>query len=614
MNKLYVDIETYSPVDLKKSNVYRYTEHPDFRILMAAYAYNDGPVAYVEGDDVYDFAADLSRAGVDYRVAHNAAFERVCFSRALGKPLHKFLPPEEWHDTMAVAASRGLPQGLDNLARALGVAMKDAAGTALINWFCRPDRAGARRLPGDHMEKWLDFGAYCEQDVVVLREVDRALGGFVSATERRVYEADQEINDRGMAVDVPLARAAVKAAAANQKAQVAEIQEIAGIANPNSGPQMLAWLRAQGLNPPNLRAETVSELLSGPLPDEVRRVLTLRQELALVASKKFQAALDGVSHGGRLRGQYRYFGAHTGRWTGRGVQPQNLPREAFLRVTEAGKEYDDTGEAAALADLSMGLGADALTLKKLVRPMFTGPLTVVDFAAIEARVIAWLSGEEWALEAFRAGRDIYVETAERMSTPTNKLDRSQGKVAVLALGYNGGVGSLRVMGASGTDAQLKTLVYQWRRANQAIVQFWADLEDAFYRGGEAGRIVIEKRDKDRLLHLPSGRPLTYRNTAFRMDQRGRRATFWSPQGYRTDTYGGRLAENVTQAVARDVLAAAILGLKAAGYRVVGHIHDEVLVEGDDLPGVQDVMTRVPEWATGLPLDGAGFVCERYRKD
>ena len=298
--------------------------------------------------------------------------------------------------------------------------------------------------------------------------------------------------------------------------------------------------------------------------------------------------------------------------------PSSLVLRRFGWLEEAFKkdgEYDDVGEQAALLDLELGLGADAVTLKKLVRPMFTGPFTVVDYSAIEARVIAWLAHEEWALEAFRSGRDIYVETAERMSTRDNKLDRSQGKVAVLALGYNGAVNSLRAMGASGSDADLKKLVYSWRRANANIVQLWDDLDDAFYRGGRAGRLEVVVEDKSRFLVLPSGRSIAYHQVGFKMDQMGRRrATFRSPQGFRTDTYGGRLAENATQAVARDVLAEAIVRLHENERTVVGHVHDEILVEGEDLAGTQQIMVQVPAWAEGLPIDGEGFVCKRYRKD
>jgi len=608
--KLYIDIETYSGLDLKTTNVYRYTEDPDFQILMADYAFGDEEVQHVEGAQVAELFDYIRDPGLR-KVAHNAAFERVCFSRAMG--VDGFLDPTEWRDTMAVAGVRGMPQSLSNLAKFLQVSEKDSAGTALINFFCKPDRNGNRRRPEDHIEKWLEFCAYCNQDVVVLRDIEKRMGDFPTETERLVHFADQRINDRGLRIDVPLARKAVAAASVNQREQVREVIEISGIDNPNSLAQMKRWLTTRDVHVPDMKAETVEKLLSGDLPDDVRRVLELRQELALVASKKFQAALNGVCKDGRLRGAFKFYGAHTGRWSGRGAQPQNLPREAF---------DTDLESEAAIADLMIGLGADALTLKKLVRPMFILDGSVVDYAAIEARVIAWLAGEEWAIEAFYDNRDIYVETANRMSTPGNQLSRFQGKVAVLALGYNGGVGSLRAMGATGTDEDLKKLVYQWRRANPNIVRFWDDLDSAFYKGGAAGdRITVRGSTnnclcrQDREIVLPSGRAICYHSVHFKTDQLGRRrATFQSPAGYRTDTYGGRLAENVTQAVARDILAEALLRLHANGVDVQGHVHDEILTESPVLEEVKKIMLEPPAWADGLPIDGAGFSSRRYKKD
>ena len=610
VTKMYVDIETRSRLDIKKTNVYRYAQDADFKILMADFAIDDGPVEHVEGGGIRGLSSLIRDPSVT-KVAHNAAFERVCFSAALG--VDGYLPPEEWHDTMAVAGVRGMPKKLETLATFLQVSEKDAAGTTLINFFCKPNRKGEFNRPEDNIEKWLDFCAYCQQDVVTLREIDLKMGDFPTDTERLVSFADQRINDRGLRIDVQLARKAVAAAGVNQEAHIREVISITGMENPNSVMQFGGWLQRRGFGLPDLRAETVEKALSGDLPDDVRRVLELRQGLALVASKKFQAAISGVCADGRLRGGFNFYGAHTGRWSGRGAQPQNLPRESFKNETE---------QQAAIVDLLLGLGADDVTLKKLVRPMFLLDGSVVDYSAIEARVIAWLAGEDWATEAFFAGRDIYVETAARMSTPGNKLSRSQGKVAVLALGYNGGVASLRAMGATGSDEDLKKLVYQWRRANPNIVKFWDTLDNAFYRGGDAGPFITVRAStnncpcrQDREIVLPSGRAICYHSVMFKTDQMGRRrATFQAPAGYRTDTYGGRLAENVTQAVARDILAEALLRLQENGVPVTGHVHDEVLTEDPDFPRVQKIMVQPPEWASGLPIDGAGFVTGRYKKD
>lgn len=636
--RLWIDIETYSSVDLRKTGVYRYAASDDFLILMAAWTTNpDGPIQVATTREEIEAIPGLLDPEVT-KVAHNAQFERVCFSHFFG--VDGYLPPEQWHDTQAVAAEWGYPQKLEKLAAALGTTPKDPAGTHLINWFAKPDRNGNRRLPEDHPEKWLEFMMYCEQDVGTLVECDLILGDFPTKTEREVYLADQRVNDTGMLIDTRMARQALRASLVNQDTHIGRLVEITGLENPNSVQQLSGWIRKQGVKMPNLRAETVEEYLGTDLPPKVREALEHRQEIALAASKKFGAALNAVLPDKRVRGTLQFFGAHTGRWAGRGTQVQNLPRASF--ATDAEVE-------AAVLDLEMGLGGDPLTLKKLVRPMFLGPLTVVDYSAIEARVVAWLAGEEWALEAFRNGRDIYVETAERMGG----LSRSQGKIAVLALGYNGGAGSLKAMvGAEDSivigggkyagkhrnlhrmldldpkqehnipiatmddDALYELFVYPWREANSNIVKLWSTLDRRFRTGGPAGKhLTVEKHGKDRLLRLPSGRAICYRKCGVSRDAKGReRLRFDSPAGYRADTYGGRLTENATQAVARDIMAEAIVRLQKKGYTVVGHVHDEILVEGHhDVDLISKIMTEPPAWAEGLPIDGEGFTCDRYKK-
>jgi DNA polymerase len=607
--KLYIDIETRSRQDLKTVGVYRYTECPDFRILMAAWAHDDGPITTAVGEGDILAIPGLFDPEVE-KVAHNAQFERVCFSRLDGTG---WLDAAEWRDTMALAAEYGHPLSLNGLARALGAPPKDDAGSKLIRLFCMPRRDGGWNDETTHPMEWLDFIAYCEQDVDTLREVDRRVGKWPTAVERRVWEADQRINDNGMQIDLEMARLAERASIANTKDMMQESVELTGLDNPNSIQQLGRWLREQDSPLPNLRAETVEEALAGDLPDRVRRVLELRLDLALASSSKYATGLATVSPDGRVRGGFRFFGAHTGRWSGRGLQPQNLPRLAFK--TEAETE-------AAILDLKMGLGADPQTLKKLIRPLFLGPFTVVDYAAIEARVIAWLAGEEWALGAFRAGRDIYVETAERMGG----LTRAQGKVAVLALGYNGAVNSLRAMGAEGDDADLLALVVAWRRANRNIVKMWSLLEDAIEEGGQVGRhIRVSRHGSTMKIHLPSGRAIHYhhvRHGKYTVEDAKTGKTIrkegWryaNPRGGgNIGTYGGRLAENVTQAVARDLMAEALVRLHDRGYTVAAHVHDEILVEGEhDVAEIAKIMCELPDWAEGLPVDGEGFVCQRYRK-
>lgn len=597
--KLYIDIETYSGLDLRATNVYRYSADPEFQILMAAWSTDGAHVQIALGEDEIARIPGLFDPDV-LHIAHNAAFERVCLSRLAGLDEGEYLPPEGWLDTMAIAAELGYPRSLGKLATALGAEEKDEAGTRLINLFCKPNRKGQRTLPEDKPTEWLDFVAYCEQDVYTLIDIEQRLGAWPTESERQVWCADQRVNDRGIQVDTEMVRAAIEAADDNRMVHELELTTLTNYAvmNPASNVQLLRWAQDSGLPVSDLKADTIKGLLARTdLTPTQRRVLELRKELALVASKKYIAARDGVGSDGRLRGSFQFFGAHTGRWAGRGVQLQNLPRAGFEHEVDA---------LLAIEGLKAGAGADSETLKALVRSMFVGPFTVVDYSAIEARVVAWLAGEQWALDAFGAGRDIYVETAERMGG----LTRSQGKVAVLALGYQGGINSLRVMGADGNDQQLEFLVQQWRKANRNIVRLWKRMDAAFRTGGEVGpHLTVERDGSDRLLRLPSGRAICYRDV-----KTGDRSSFVTGQGFRQDTYGGRLVENATQAVARDLLAAALVRMEGRGFRVVGHVHDEILVEGGTLESVTAAMTENPAWAVGLPVDGAGYSCQRYRKE
>lgn len=628
VKRLWIDIETYSSVDLSKTGVYRYAASDDFEILMAAWS-NDGETVHVALSE-NDIRAIPGILDPDVtKVAHNAQFERICFSRFFGLPPGTYLPPDDWHDTQAVAAEHGWPQSLEMVGPSVTSERKDSAGTRLINIFCKPNRKGARTRPEEKPMEWLDFIAYCEQDVYTLIAVDRALGDHITVTEREIFLADQRVNDHGIRIDTELAERAVEAAESNQERQKARIVALTGgaVQNPSSTVQMMSWLRAEDIPAPNLRADTVQDLLRGDLKPHQREILELRQELALVASKKYASALESVLPDGRLRGTLKFFGAHTGRWAGRGTQLQNLPRLGFDNVVD---------ESLTIEELYAGEGATAEDLKRLVRPMFVGPFTVVDYSAIEARVLAWLAGEQWVLDAFEQGRDLYVETADRMGG----LSRSQGKIAVLALGYNGGARSLRAMSGDDdfegrTDEQLREdFVIPWRRANPRIVRLWELLQNCMSDLGPAGPILRMTESEDRLgravhMWLPSGRPITYHGVqwetyAVEDPETGRwvRKTGWryaSPKNpfnrkQRIGTYGGRLAENATQAVARDLLAEALVRLHRRGYSVASHVHDEFLVEGNhDVDEIRAIVNELPSWARGLPVDGSGFVCERYRK-
>lgn len=627
--KFYFDLETKSRVNLKKSSAYRYVSDPDFEILMLAWAFDDDPVQITtDPSEMQELLPHITGSDVE-KVTHNSNFERLCMSSFAGLPEGTYIHPRHWRDTQALAGIHGYPQKLEQLAGWLEGEQKDPAGSALIRLFCVPNSTnrktasggtnpkGSFNRPEDFPEEWEQFKAYCVQDVETLRDVERSLPDWPSTMERNIEISSNLINDRGILVDVPLARQAVEIGETNGMVQELEIQKLTGVANPNSGPQMLKWLGSAGHPLPNLQAQTVADTLADGVEDPtVQRVLELRQELALVAAKKYEAALVRVNKDNRLRGAFQYFGAHTGRWAGRGVQLQNLPRETIGGGELDGAELDSAILEAVASVMDTG-EADAITLKALVRNMFIGPFTVVDYAAIEARVISWLAGEAWALEAFEKGRDIYVETGQRMGG----MSRSEGKVAVLALGYNGGIGSLKAMGAQGSDAHLQNLVSQWRSANPNIVQFWRDLDEAFRVGGEAGRISVERDGETRRVFLPSGRAVVYhgvkqRWAENRWGKRSRIVSFKDPakNGLREDTYGGKLSENVTQAVARDVLGEALVRLTRANYRIVGHVHDEILIEGEvPVAEIEKIMIESPKWAEGLPLAAAGFSAPRYRK-
>lgn len=612
---LYLDIETFSRVDLKAHGAYSYAEHPSHEVLMCGYSVDGAPaqVAVGEAEIWHTLGRQLSSPSI-LKIAHNAQFDRVNLSRLAGCAPGEYLDPAQWEDTMALAAENGLPASLEKLAKELGAEDKDKAGTRLINLFSKTDRYGQRRTAEDEPERWAEFVDYCRQDVDTLVDVHHRLPPWPHESERRMWVVDQLINDRGIKADLPLANWALTEDNANRARAEHDLRKLLGIENANSVQQLGRALKEIGLDLPNLRVDTVKEALQREdLDDTQRQALQLRAQIALTAAKKYLAILNGANEDGRLRGQFKFYGAHTGRWSGRGVQLQNLPR-AELRHPQS-----------VILDSQLGLRAPAQDLKALIRQTFVGPFVVSDYSAIEARVLAWVADEKWALEAFEKGRDIYVETAERMGG----LTRQQGKVAVLALGYQGGANSLFHMGAQGTTEELNDLKVAWRKANRKIVRLWADLDNAFGEGGTAGRLRVEVSGKNRRLHLPSGRYLTYRNVRHETwrvtDDEGqtRIKKGWRFDGMlgRTDTYGGRLSENAVQAISRDVLADLMDRLQRAGAAVVGHVHDEVLL---DAPGGhedrEELLARVvqemsvgPDWAKGLPLAAEGFITDRYRK-
>ena len=588
---VFLDTETRASLDLRKVGAHRYVQCPDFTILMLQYAVGDGPVHVLTDPEEILHAADVLLASTERVVAHNAAFDRL----VLGTFLDRDLEPQQWIDTRVIAAEHGYPGKLEELAVALGVTPKDSAGTRLINLFSKPKRGGGFNSPEDRPEDWQQFVDYGENDVITLREAYYRLPEQ-SPQERQVEIVDQHINDRGIKIDIPLAEAAVAAGQAMEKRAKEEIIRLTGVENPGSVQQLLAWFESSGEPLPDLRAATVRKALETESGDR-KRVLELRQQISLASHKKFVAALDRTCADGRARGSFFYGGAHTLRWAGRGIQLQNLPR-AYL-----GDKEDEVIERL----LSTG-EVDSEELKALVRAMLLGPFTVADYGAIEARVLAWLAGEEWAMEAFRAGRDIYVETANRMG---DNMTRHDGKTATLGLGYGGGIQALRNVGGDGDDDHLQSLVVKWRQTNQRIVKFWDDLNKAYLHGGKAGRIEIKAVGRNRFLRLPSGRVMSYRGVKLVNGRYGREALWESSRGPKK-MWGGLLAENVTQATARDLLAAALVRVDAAGHKVVGHVHDEIIVEGE-CEELSDLMCVVPDWGDGLALAAEQEFVDRYRK-
>lgn len=653
---MFIDFETYSSVNLRDCGAYPYMASPDFSPLIMTYRYGvDGQTKIAQGEAEIKWALRglNEREHVTF-VAHNANFERLVLSRIFDYAPGTFIPPERFIDTMAMGRSLGFPGSLADLSRALHVEEKDSAGTALIQMFCVPSKkTGRAATPEERPEEWAAFCRYAVQDVDTMVEVYQALitryGGFPKG-EREVWNADQRINDRGILVDAELAVRCMDIAAVVKDLHLQRMGVISGLANPNSTAQVLAWVNRRlveagvmddqndlpvfkdtGAPLKSVDKASVAYLLSRTdLPRDVRTFLEERAASNAASVAKFKAMTNRLGADNRVRGTIQYFGAHTGRWAGRGVQLQNLPS-----VTAG-----DDEKTQAFVDRVMNEPAENFSiseLKPLIRGALMAPagqtLTVCDYSAIEARVLAWLAGEEWVLEAFRAGRDIYIETAARMfHVPYDEAKplRKKGKVAVLALGYGGGINALKAMGAEGTDAELEEIKQTYRAANPRIAKFWADMDRAMRnRSGRVGEYITVHPKANGLvtIKLPSGRELLYHKLHFRtvskFDKEVEALHFLDPKSHRAviPTYGGRLTENVTQAVARDVLAHALVNLDKENVAVVAHVHDEVIAEGGvtvermkELMGAGVGNPLAPPWADGLPLAAEGYYCARYRKE
>ena len=657
--RLHVDIETYSPEPIADTGNYKYAMHPDFRILLVAYAFDDEPIQICDLASGQQMSAQLLNALVDpevTKVAHNAVFERVCLTMHLRQLRLKgagfWLDPAQWDCTMVRCARAGLPLSLAESAKVLKLtALKMTEGKALIKKFCVPNKTGGmfssdRLLPQDAPEDWATFKEYCKRDVEVERLLDHRLADFApDAPEKALYEADQRINDRGVMVDLQMAQQAAKMDAMLKAGLVKEARELTGLSNPNSVGQLRLWLESRlGAKLDSLCKTDVADIAATTQDPVVQRVLEIRSMLGKTSNAKYPAMLNATAPDGRAHGLLQFYGSRTGRWAGRLIQLQNLPQNHLpLDELDFARTLLKGGN---LGALRLCYGDVNGILSQLIRTAFVAPegkiFAVCDFSAIEARVLAWLAGESWVLEAFRAGKDIYCATASQMfGVPVEKHGvngelRQKGKVAVLALGYGGGVGALDKMGGQRmgmTEDEEGETVRKWRNANPHIVAFWHDVEEAATRAiitqteQPCGPVSFRMRDGWLLCRLPSGRDIAYPRAGRTVNRFGAAAIAFDGVDQTTgkwvalETYGGKLVENITQAVARDCLGEVIKTLdKGFGYPVVFHVHDEVICEvdknlaGNALKLIQQIFAQAPSWAPGLPLRGAGYLTEYYIKD
>lgn len=651
METLNIDIETYSDNDLTKVGVYKYVDSPNFEILLFAYAVDGGEVACVDLS-IDEIPKEILNALSDpevTKVAFNAQFERVCLSKFVGQRLD----PKQWHCTMVHSNELGLPGSLGRCAAYLNIEQqKDTRGTQLINFFskpCKPTKANdqrTRNLPEHDPEKWQTFIDYCIQDVHTEMAIADKLNRFpVKASEWEMYSLDQSINDRGAEVDHELATAAIEIMDQMTEENMTKLKEVTGLENPNSLKQLKEWLEEQGAPFETLGKKTVEAAIElGELPEQVETALKLRLNLSNSSTKKYLMMDRARCSDDRIHGILQFYGANrTGRWAGRLLQVQNLPQNHLNEIAFARElvKAKDIQMIEAMYDNIPG------TLKQLIRTGLVAKegyrFIVSDFSAIEARVIAWYAKQEWVLEVFRTHGKIYEATAAQMfslgdienydwKTQEGKDMRQRGKVATLALGYQGGPGALKAMGALENgipEDELQNIVNLWRSSNQRIKNLWYQTQEAAIdclqnggvRKGPRG-LKFFKKGGFLFIQLPSGRKLAYAKAHLEAGNYGP-AVFYEGQGDKVaftklQTYGGKLVENIVQATARDVLAEAMLRLEKNGYPVVFHIHDEAVTEVKNGKGSVEEMNEIlavpPEWAQDLPLNAEGFESDFYMKD
>ena len=642
---LYLDTESYSSVDLKASGLFKYMESPDFEILLLPYAWDDEPVRVldltdpVDREELPDIIAGLQDPDT-LKVAHNSPFERGAYHRGFGF----YQRPEEWVDTMILCAMNGLPLSLEAAGAALQLPIqKRKDGKALINYFCKPCKptkvngGRTRNLPHHDPEKWERFKLYAKDDVETMRLMFKKLHRFpVTDFERRIWALDARINERGVMVDTELAEAAVAVDEAYSAELETELHQLTGLENPNSVAQLKGWLEERGLFTDSLDKEAVAGLLDRAVDPTTKRVLELRQMLGKTSTKKYGTMLSAACSDDRVRGLTQYYGAsRTGRWAGRLVQLQNLPQnhlEAIGDVRELVRQRD-------LETLEMIFPNVSDVLSQLIRTALIAKpghtFLVADFSAIEARVTAYLAGEQWRLDVFANGGDIYCSSASQMfhvpveKHGVNKHLRQKGKVAELACGYGGGVNALKAFGADKmglTEAEMQEIVDNWRAASPTIPRLWREAEQAalvaLETPGKVTRMrcgVMFRRDAQALrCQLPSGRQLSYWDARIEDGS----ITYWGQGGQgggwmKKETWGGKLVENIVQAYARDCLAVSMDRLAAAGFQICFHVHDEVVAEAPAGSGWEEmarIMGQPIDWAPGLLLRADGYTTDFYMKD
>lgn len=639
---LAIDIETYSSYNLKETGVFRYVEADDFEILLFAYSFNDDPVEVIDltKDEIPQKVLDAIQDSSVLKMAFNAQFEMVC----IGKHFNLDIDVSQWQCTMVHALTLGLPGYLAGVAKALNIEeQKDTAGTTLINYFskpCRPTKANEQRtrnLPEHDPERWQDYIKYNKQDVVVEKAIKKKLAKFpISEREQKLWELDQKINNTGVKSDKQMVLNAIEIDKAESETLMEIAKEKTGLDNPNSTAQLRKWVEAQGVEMPNVQAETVARLIEETDNGLVKQVLGIRQELSKTSVKKYRSLGITRCIDGRIRGLLQHYGANrTGRWAGRLAQVQNLPGIDMgskdldtARTIVARNDYDTFRMLYRVSDTLSQLIRTALIAEENHR------FIVSDFSAIEARVIAWFANESWRLDVFKGHGKIYEASAAQMfNVPIESVTREnglrdKGKVAELALGYQGAVGALKQMGAESmgmSEDEMIGITKTWRAANPNIVKFWYAVGDAAMKAVRDKTTVsmqyglqFSYESGMLFIRLPSGRRLAYVRPRIKMNKFDREAIFFDGARSEESTYGGKLVENIVQATARDLLADNLLKIDSLGYKIVFHVHDEIVSEmpygQGTLQEVEQVMSEPIEWAPGLPLDADGFETEYYMKD